>query len=54
MLHDTLEEVPEWYKGEALLAVAAKIGTTRLIDNAPVLLGPGGGALPVFSEDVAG
>ncbi len=51
---DTLEEVPEWYKGEALLAVAAKVGTTRLIDNTPVLLGPGGGALPVFSEDVAG
>ncbi len=47
----SLEEVPEWYKGEALLAVAAKLGTTRLIDNTPVLVGPGGGAMPVFAED---
>ena len=46
----TLEEVPEWYRGEALLAVAAKVGTTRLIDNIPVLVGPGGGALEVFSD----
>ena len=45
----TLEEVPEWYTGEALLAVAAKVGTTRLIDNTPVLVGPGGGAREVFS-----
>ena len=46
----TLESVPEWYRGEALLAVAAKVGTTRLIDNTPVLVGPGGGALDVFSD----
>lgn len=46
----SLEEVPEWYRGEALLAVAAKVGTTRLIDNLPVLVGPGGGALEVFSH----
>ena len=45
----TLEDVPEWYTGEALLAVAAKVGSTRLIDNTPVLVGPGGGAQPVFS-----
>src|SRR5699024_367034 len=45
----TLEDVPEWYKGEALLAVAARVGTTRLIDNTPVLVGPGGGAREVFS-----
>ena len=47
----TLEDVPEWYRGEALLAVAARVGTTRLIDNIPLLVGPGGGALEVFSQD---
>ena len=31
----TLADVPEWYRGEALLAVAARVGTTRLIDNTP-------------------
>jgi pantoate--beta-alanine ligase len=36
---ETLEDVPEWYRGEALLAVAARVGTTRLIDNVPVLVG---------------
>ena len=41
----TLQDVPEWYRGEALLAVAARVGTTRLIDNVPLRLGPGGGAL---------
>lgn len=46
----TLEDVPEWYRGEALLAVAGRVGTTRLIDNHPVLVGPGGGALEVFSD----
>jgi pantoate--beta-alanine ligase len=46
----TLDDVPEWYRGEALLAVAGRVGTTRLIDNAPVLVGPGGGALEVFSD----
>ncbi len=35
----TLEDVPEWYRGEALLAVAARVGTTRLIDNALVQVG---------------
>ncbi|MGE9807349.1 MULTISPECIES: pantoate--beta-alanine ligase [unclassified Janibacter] len=45
----TLQDVPDWYRGEALLAVAAKVGTTRLIDNTPVVVGPGGGALDVFS-----
>jgi pantoate--beta-alanine ligase len=47
----TLEDVPEWYRGEALLAVAGRVGTTRLIDNVPLNVGPGGGALQVFSED---
>ncbi|NNG37961.1 pantoate--beta-alanine ligase [Flexivirga sp. ID2601S] len=37
---DTLEEVPEWYRGPALLAVAARVGTTRLIDNLPLQIGP--------------
>lgn len=46
----TLQDVPEWYKGEALLAVAARVGTTRLIDNTPILVGPGGGAREVFSD----
>jgi pantoate--beta-alanine ligase len=46
----TLEDVPEWYRGEALLAVAGRVGTTRLIDNMPVLVGPGGRALEVFSD----
>jgi pantoate--beta-alanine ligase len=36
---DTLDDVPEWYRGEALLAVAARVGATRLIDNALVLVG---------------
>lgn len=35
----TLEDVPEWYRGEALLAIAARVGTTRLIDNALVKVG---------------
>ncbi len=47
---DTLADVPEWYRGEALIAIAARIGTTRLIDNMPVLVGPGGGAIDVFTE----
>jgi pantoate--beta-alanine ligase len=47
----TLEDVPEWYRGEALLAVAGRVGTTRLIDNIPIRVGPGGGALEVFSEN---
>jgi pantoate--beta-alanine ligase len=46
----TLEDVPEWYRGEALLALAGRVGTTRLIDNLPILVGPGGGALDVFSD----
>ncbi|HYN30145.1 MAG TPA: pantoate--beta-alanine ligase [Dermatophilaceae bacterium] len=46
----SLQDVPEWYRGEALLALAANVGTTRLIDNTPVLVGPGGGALDVFSD----
>ena len=39
----TLEQVPEYYRGEALLAVAAKVGTTRLIDNAALVIGGGAG-----------
>jgi pantoate--beta-alanine ligase len=37
---ETLADVPEWYRGDALLAVAARVGTTRLIDNVPLVVGP--------------
>lgn len=36
--HD-LADVREHYRGEALLAVAAKVGSTRLIDNLPLVVG---------------
>jgi pantoate--beta-alanine ligase len=36
---ESLADVPEWYSGPALLAVAARVGTTRLIDNAPLTVG---------------
>jgi pantoate--beta-alanine ligase len=36
---DTLDDVPEWYRGEAVLLVAARIGRTRLIDNATLIVG---------------
>lgn len=48
LVHPTdLTEVPEWYRGPAVLAVAGRVGTTRLIDNLPIELGPAGGARPV-------
>ncbi len=47
---ETLQDVPEWYRGEALLAVAGRVGTTRLIDNLPVMVGPGGGPLEIFTH----
>ena len=48
LVHPTeLTEVAEWYRGPALLAVAGRVGTTRLIDNLPLELGPDGGARPV-------
>jgi pantothenate synthetase len=34
----------------ALLAVAARVGTTRLIDNVPLLIGPGGGQVDAFGS----
>jgi len=37
----TLLGVPDDFSGDALLAVAAKVGTTRLIDNTVVTFGPG-------------
>ncbi len=40
----TLDDVPEWYRGEALLAVAARVGTTRLIDNVLLTVGQDGAA----------
>ena len=33
-----LTEVPDGTIGPALLAVAARVGTTRLIDNTPLIL----------------
>jgi pantoate--beta-alanine ligase len=36
---ESLEDVPEWYRGPALLAVAAKVATTRLIDNSLISVG---------------
>ena len=36
---ETLEDVPEWYRGNALLAVAGRVGATRLIDNVPLVVG---------------
>jgi pantoate--beta-alanine ligase len=35
----TFTGIGDDHRGQALLLVAAKVGTTRLIDNAPVLLG---------------
>ncbi|REK86072.1 pantoate--beta-alanine ligase, partial [Streptomyces inhibens] len=32
-------EIPDAYEGEAILAVAAKVGTTRLIDNIRLTFG---------------
>ncbi|WP_399087493.1 pantoate--beta-alanine ligase [Streptomyces sp. BBFR2] len=34
-------EVPDGYQGEAVLALAARVGTTRLIDNIRLHFGPG-------------
>jgi pantoate--beta-alanine ligase len=38
----TLLDVPADFVGEALLVVAARVGSTRLIDNAPIVVAPGG------------
>jgi pantoate--beta-alanine ligase len=45
----TLADVPECYHGQALLAVAARVGTTRLIDNVPLALGPSGATVDAFA-----
>jgi pantoate--beta-alanine ligase len=39
---ESLDDVPEWYSGPALLALAARVGTTRLIDNALLTVGRAG------------
>jgi pantoate--beta-alanine ligase len=38
----TLDDVPGGFVGDALFVVAARVGTTRLIDNAVVAVGGGG------------
>jgi pantoate--beta-alanine ligase len=40
---ESLDDVPEWYRGPALLALAARVGTTRLIDNALLTVGQAAG-----------
>ena len=42
----TLEDVPAGFTGEALLAVAAKVGPTRLIDNVTLQVGQADGDGP--------
>jgi pantoate--beta-alanine ligase len=37
---DTFAEVPDGFTGPALLITAARVGSTRLIDNLPVDVGP--------------
>ncbi|MFC7308303.1 pantoate--beta-alanine ligase [Streptomyces monticola] len=39
-------EIPDDFKGEAVLAVAARVGTTRLIDNLPLTFGPHTSGIP--------
>ncbi|MEJ5867637.1 pantoate--beta-alanine ligase [Pseudokineococcus sp. 5B2Z-1] len=52
---EDLAEVPEDHRGPALLAVAARVGAVRLIDNAPLVLGPrDGGAAEAPAGGAAG
>ncbi|WP_199838612.1 pantoate--beta-alanine ligase, partial [Streptomyces scabiei] len=37
-------DIPDDFTGDAVLAVAARVGTTRLIDNIPLTFGPLGAA----------
>lgn len=39
----TAQDVPPEHRGDAVLAVAARVGATRLIDNVPLTLRPAGG-----------
>jgi pantoate--beta-alanine ligase len=41
----TLLDVPAEFVGEALLVVAARVGSTRLIDNAPIVVAPAGASV---------
>jgi len=49
LIGSNLEPMPVADRPGRLLA-AARMGTTRLIDNVPLLLGPGGGPLPVLGN----
>ncbi|MGW0549777.1 pantoate--beta-alanine ligase [Streptomyces altiplanensis] len=44
-------EVPDTYRGDAVLAVAARVGATRLIDNIPLTFAHGAGEDSEDSED---
>ena len=41
---ETFAPVPDDFRGPAVLAVAARVGGTRLIDNVPLVVGPDGPA----------
>ncbi|MEW1656990.1 MULTISPECIES: pantoate--beta-alanine ligase [unclassified Streptomyces] len=43
-------EVPDGFEGEAILAVAAKVGTTRLIDNIRLLFTASGAPHPAVAQ----
>ena len=47
----TLRDVPADFAGEALLVLAARVGSTRLIDNAPILVGAVSGAASAGTAD---
>ncbi|GGX11877.1 pantoate--beta-alanine ligase [Streptomyces noursei] len=44
-------EVPDDYEGEAILAVAAKVGTTRLIDNIRLVFTAGAAPYPAAAQE---
>jgi pantoate--beta-alanine ligase len=51
---ETFAEVPEDYRGEAVLVVAAYVGSTRLIDNEPLSVGRPSPPADVTDENSVG
>jgi pantoate--beta-alanine ligase len=51
---DTFVPVPDGFQGDALVIVAAQVGSTRLIDNATVALTGPSGAGPLVTVEPAG